>query len=489
MKRNRFIIVGIGNIGRDLLEKLPKELDLLCIENAPDAEERAKKIRGENVTVLRGDATSRLTLEQAGIDDAEGVLISTTSETVNLEVARLLKEHFHPKRVIAVGITTDGIRKLAELGAEVQEMFATSAAGIRNLLEQRTRSAASIGLGKNEILEVELHPNSRLANKRLRGLAPLRWRIGIIYRDGNIIIPRGDTVLKPKDRIVILGDPSVLKTVTEIMTFNFERFPLEYGSTAMAYLEGDEGDEFFAELSYLVDIFPFQRIVLVYTGRAAGRASEYDRLIDRTRFRNLEERTVDLPLDAAIRKVNAESGMECGMVILSKNILKRGLWPSARKRLFLDICVQTACPVLICQGTHPYEKSVIAAVEGLSPHHALETALEVGSSLDNEVTALLVQPAPYIASDGDFKEFESMRKTVSELGLIYRMSVQMPVLKGNPVHAVVKSLTGYNLLFIDTGNLRKQRWPVGLLNPDVVWHILVKSPISTLLIPPVEESL
>jgi Trk K+ transport system NAD-binding subunit len=39
-------------------------------------------------------ATSRLVLEQAGVGEADTVAITTTTETVNLEVARVLRDHF-----------------------------------------------------------------------------------------------------------------------------------------------------------------------------------------------------------------------------------------------------------------------------------------------------------------------------------------------------------------------------------------------------------
>jgi hypothetical protein len=98
---------------------------------------------------------------------------------------------------------------------EVENIFTLSGASIRNMLEQKMRTAHAIGLGKNEILEVEVYPNSKLANKPIGSLAPIRWRICIIYREENTIIPRENTVLKPKDRVIILGDPVVLKTVIQ----------------------------------------------------------------------------------------------------------------------------------------------------------------------------------------------------------------------------------------------------------------------------------
>ena len=121
MKRIRFIIVGVGKIGAGLLQKLSKDYELLCIDNAPGMDEQVRKLRGETTTVMQGDATSRLVLEEVGVNDAECVIVTTTSEPVNIEVCRILKEHFRPKRVIAVGNGNNDWRmlKAARLGIAV----------------------------------------------------------------------------------------------------------------------------------------------------------------------------------------------------------------------------------------------------------------------------------------------------------------------------------------------------------------------------------
>ncbi|HAK59415.1 MAG TPA: hypothetical protein DCO77_03390, partial [Nitrospiraceae bacterium] len=153
MKSNRFVIIGVGNVGRDLLGKLSKEYEVLCIDTAPDAEEKARKIR-KDARVLQADATSRLVLEEADVDDASAVLITTTTEKVNIEVASVLRSNFQPRRIISVGITTQGIKRLEKLGVEVVNIFVTTASTFQYMLEQKTKAAHSIGLDKNEILEV-----------------------------------------------------------------------------------------------------------------------------------------------------------------------------------------------------------------------------------------------------------------------------------------------------------------------------------------------
>jgi trk/ktr system potassium uptake protein len=490
MKRTRFIIVGVGKIGADLLQKLSKDYELLCIDNAPGMDERVKKLRGEGATaVMQADATSRLVLEEAGVNEADCVIVTTTAEPVNIEVCRLLKEHFRPKRVIAIGTSHDGIKQLTELGAEVQDLFAVGAAGIRNLLEQRTRTATTIGLGKSEIIEVELHPHSRLANKPLRNLAPLRWKIGIIYREGNIIIPRGDTVLRPKDRLVLLGDPGVLKTVAEIMTFSFVKFPLEYGSTVVAYLAGSEDERFFAELEYLFTIFPLRRIVFVHATRTAGQSLRFEKLIKQERYPAIEDRTVDLPALKALAGVAGDDKSDCGLAVLSGSLLRRSVLPRYRKQAFRELCRTASCPVLLCRGTFPYERVAVPAADGLEPYHALETALEAASSLNNEVSALLVQPILPIASDASIQRFEAARKAVSDLSIIYRADVATKNLEGNPVRAVLNNLGDRNLLYLDSNCLTRRTWPFALLNPDPAWHLIRRSLVTTMIVPPVEESL
>ncbi|MCK5426996.1 MAG: NAD-binding protein [Thermodesulfovibrionia bacterium] len=44
MKRNKFVIIGLGDIGQELLKKLSKDFDIVCIDLNPELEEIAKKI-------------------------------------------------------------------------------------------------------------------------------------------------------------------------------------------------------------------------------------------------------------------------------------------------------------------------------------------------------------------------------------------------------------------------------------------------------------
>ena len=55
--------------------------------------------------------------------------------------------------------------------------------------------------------------------------------------------------------------------------------------------------------------------------------------------------------------------------------------------------------------------------------------------------------------------------------------------------AVLNVLKEYNLLVVDTGEWKKQQWFASFQDPDVAWHIVNGARISTLILPPIEESL
>jgi len=492
MKKNKFIIVGLGSIGLELLKRTSKDIDISCIDLNPDAGECAKKIRPDCM-VFTGDATSRLVLEEAGVDEADGLIITTTIEKVNIEVASVLKSHFDIKRVLAIGMTKTGIETLESLEVEVENIFTASAIAIRNKLEQTSRAAHAIGLGKDEILEVEIHPNSRLANRPLRTLTPISWRIGIIYRDENIIIPGRDTVLKPKDRVVILGEPSVLKTISEILTFKFQRFPLEYGSTGVIYVYGNEKDAFFEEVNYLCSIFPLKRIIVLLREKSREQKDRIEQLIKKDNVAALEIRnSVQNSMDAIRKTVDSLKGDQ-GLIILCKNAVMEAFSPylfDYRRRAFIsNLMPEAVCPLILLNGTFPYKKACIPAVEQINILHSLETSLEIASSLNNEVTALIVKPSKYIASDDSFLVFDEIRRSINEISLMYKASVNIKILQGNPVKAVKMALTDFNLMIVDADSWKRPQWHVPFLTPDVAWHIIRDAGISTLILPHEEEAL
>jgi hypothetical protein len=487
------VIVGAGNISREILSKLSRDFEITCIDSLADAESVVAGIRGkERTKVIIGDATSRLVLEKARIDESEAVLITTTKEEINIEVARVLHDHFSPRRVISVGITDSGMKKLADLGVEVISIFSACANDIRNLVEHQAKTAYGIGIGKNEILEVEVHPNSRLRNRPLGYIAPIRWNIGIIYREGNILVPKPETVLKEGDKVIILGDPPVLKTVAELLSSEFERFPLEYGTSLAVYLAGKEDEALFPEVSYIYSVFHLDKVHIVYAPAAERLIARHDEMAKKYNLGEASKVVSSLAPAEALKSLAIGQGARIGIVVVSREtFLGRGFpYYSAAKKLFLSSLVRAVkCPVILARGTYPYGKTLVPALIEYDFRHLIDKAIEISHTITTDVSVVTAKPSEFIATEEESQRFEDAKKVISNIGFIHKKKIDLSVYTGNPVQEISRRLPEHNLLIFGADSWSRQGFFQSLLSPDVAWHILRRSRISSLILPAAEEAL
>lgn len=486
------VLVGAGNIGRELLARLSRDIDITCIDTNPETKEIAEELRGTGRTrVIIGDATSRLVLEEARVDESEVVIISTTTEKINIEVARVLREHFSPRRVISVGLTETGMKRLTELGAEVKSIFTASSIDIRNMIEHQAKTAHGIGIGRNEILEVEVHPHSRLTNKPLGSIAPIRWRVGILYRDGNIIVPKPDTVLKGGDKIVILGEPGVLGTVADLLSAEFEKFPLEYGAVLFAVVSGNEDEAFFEEVKYLLDLLPLDRLCFVSPPLPEGRTAVPPDVLARFGWTSAETVTSLLSLPDAMRQA-ADRTAPPGLVVLPPRVIGRrgaGLLRSSPRSFLLDLVQAVKCPVILAKGSFPYTTMLAPEMTGTDFRQQISKAAEVSHAISAQLSAALVKPSLYIATQEENERFEEGKKIVSNMSLVHRKKIGLEILEGNPIREIVKCQSGYQLLMIGMKGWSQARGLKALLSPDVAGGVLAKATISCMVLPAIEEAL
>ena len=75
------------------------------------------------------------------------------------------------------------------------------------------------------VLEAEALETATLVGKPLREASlPDGIRIGAIVRDGNVIIPDGDTEIRPHDRIVIFALADQVREVEHMFRVSLEYF-------------------------------------------------------------------------------------------------------------------------------------------------------------------------------------------------------------------------------------------------------------------------
>ena len=76
-----------------------------------------------------------------------------------------------------------------------------------------------------EAIEAEALETSEIVNKPLHKIKmPKGAIVGAIFHENEIIIPRGDTVIKPGDRLIIFALQQVLPKLEKLLTVKLEYF-------------------------------------------------------------------------------------------------------------------------------------------------------------------------------------------------------------------------------------------------------------------------
>ncbi|MGM0591845.1 MAG: Trk system potassium transporter TrkA [Halobacteriota archaeon] len=182
--------------------------------------ERAREL-AENLpdtVVMESDATDIDFLEREYVGEADLLVATLDSDEKNLLVT-LLAKRLGVERTVAVIDTTDYVELFEAVGVDVgvspREVVAeeitrfTHAGGAENV--------ALIESDKAEVLEIEVDEESVLVGKPIRRSIqqlPEGIVIGAITRAGELITPRGDTVVEPGDHVVVFLDARIVDDVT-----------------------------------------------------------------------------------------------------------------------------------------------------------------------------------------------------------------------------------------------------------------------------------
>ena len=207
----RIIIVGGGNVGFYLVKTLMAEKHhiMLIDSNRARCERVASAFGGSYVEVTHGDGTNADCLRDAGIYHAEALIAVTGQDQNNLVSCQLAKEYFGVKRTIARVKNPKNIRVFEQLGVDsVISSTARIAGSIDSELdwvdinELLTRKATHVRV-REALVAFDSEYNGKSLNQI--GL-PKGMIVVCIVRDGEAIIPDGDTILSVDDNVVILGN-------------------------------------------------------------------------------------------------------------------------------------------------------------------------------------------------------------------------------------------------------------------------------------------
>lgn len=97
--------------------------------------------------------------------------------------------------------------------------------------------AQNIGLGNGEIMEVLVPFGSSFVYRHIGSIEQNNWRIVALYRNRQLILPSDQRMLQPNDLLVLVGEPTVLKSVYRAIKRELGQFPAPFGSKLYLYID------------------------------------------------------------------------------------------------------------------------------------------------------------------------------------------------------------------------------------------------------------
>jgi trk/ktr system potassium uptake protein len=224
---HRMVIIGGGNIGLNLAKVIEATPDMTARIVERD-QARARKIASmlPDTMVTWGDGLDAEILEEINIRSADTVVAVTDDDETNI-LGSLLAKRYGVERTIALANKTTYSSLVTTLGIDVlvNPRAITVSTILQHIRRGRIRAVHSLRDGFGEIIEAEALETSPLVGSQIReGKLPSGVIIGAIVRDGEVIIPRGDTDVRARDRVILLATAGSVKKVEKLFAVRLEFF-------------------------------------------------------------------------------------------------------------------------------------------------------------------------------------------------------------------------------------------------------------------------
>ncbi len=226
-RARRVVLIGGGNIGLHVADALERRGDMK-IRIIEGDKARAEYIaeRLERTVVLQGDGLDRGLLKEAGAADAEAVVAITNNDQVNVLACVVAKRQGARRSMALINDAEYGpIADAVGVDRFIDPRATTISTILQHIRRGRIKGVFSLADGQAELVDAIALQTSPLVNKPLTDAKlPEGVIIGAVYRDGEVIMPTGQTVIRPDDRVVLMSLRDNVKDVEQMFRVSIEYF-------------------------------------------------------------------------------------------------------------------------------------------------------------------------------------------------------------------------------------------------------------------------
>lgn len=224
----RLLICGGGNVALLLAQEIEAGESGITVKIIEGDAERAATVASllSGTVVLHGDVLDPEILEEAGVSSTDTVVTVTHDDETNILASLLAKRHGARR---AITLLNKGTYEplIAVLGIDVvvSPRNITASTILQHVRRGRIHAVHTLRDGFGELIEAEALETSSLVGQPLRDIdLPAGVMIGAIVRRGQVISPRGNTVVEHKDRVVLFATSDAVRKVEKLFSVRLEYF-------------------------------------------------------------------------------------------------------------------------------------------------------------------------------------------------------------------------------------------------------------------------
>lgn len=212
----KIVIAGGGKVGSVLCAELSSEdHDLILIEQ--DEARLESLISSNDISGIVGNGASYANLQEAGVDMCDIFIAVTPQDEVNI-MACILAKNLGAAYTIArvrnpeYSTHLDEMRQSLGVHLMINPELESARAIARIMKYPTVRSIQPFADNKVELIEVEITAESSLANLTVNDFRGKykELLVAAVRRNGEIIIPTGQTELKKGDHVYVMGSKETI---------------------------------------------------------------------------------------------------------------------------------------------------------------------------------------------------------------------------------------------------------------------------------------
>lgn len=215
----QIMLVGGGKIVYHLAKNLISKGHFVVIINK-DREYTRELARDLKATIVCGEASDPEILKDAGGHKTDILVALTQKDHDNLFVCKMAQKYFEIEKTTALVNNPENEILFKKLGISavfnITDLFSSLIE--QNVAFEDISNLITLENGQLSISQITVPPEAPAADKTLKEIdLPLSIVLGGIIRNGEVVIPRGGTVINPGDKVLVISLPEEQARAAKIL--------------------------------------------------------------------------------------------------------------------------------------------------------------------------------------------------------------------------------------------------------------------------------